>query len=392
MVVAASLKSLFRRRTRTLLALAGIAISAALLLDMTMMATGLTDSFGELIGARGYDLRVTPRGTLPFDSEAGIRDASAARAALERLPGVAAIAPVLGAQLFEVRGDTVGETVFATGLDPRAQMLYTLLSGTDAEAGQAVISRPMAEAAGLEPGDTIRLAAELDLSLARPRSTRALIVSGIGDFLYDAAGQRSVALELAELQRMTARPDEVSLFGVASATNVPGDTLARRIMAALPTVSAYSTEELLGETSRRLLYFRQLATILGSVALVVTALLVSTIITIGVRERWGELATLRALGIAKRRLLLGIAAEGFTLATLGCLLGLPLGLWMAARLDRILLSFPGIPARLSFFVWNAERVSFAFALVIAAGVLAGLLPGWNATRVPLSRVLREEAE
>ena len=61
MILQLSLKSLFRRRSRTLLALAGIAVSAALLLDMTMLASGLTESFGELTTQQGYALRVTPR-------------------------------------------------------------------------------------------------------------------------------------------------------------------------------------------------------------------------------------------------------------------------------------------------------------------------------------------
>jgi putative ABC transport system permease protein len=146
------------------------------------------------------------------------------------------------------------------------------------------------------------------------------------------------------------------------------------------------------EMDRRLLYFRQLAAILGTVALVVTALLVSTIVTIGVRERFGEIATLRAIGVRRRRLLAGIMSEGLVLAGIGCLLGLPLGLWVARYLDRILLTFPGIPANVSFFVWDAPRVGMAIGAVIVVGALSGLVPGWNALRAPLGRVLREEAE
>ena len=110
------------------------------------------------------------------------------------------------------------------------------------------------------------------------------------------------------------------------------------------------------------------------------------------RERFGEIATLRAIGVLRRRVLLGIVSEGLVLTLLGCLLGLPLGLWMAERLDAILLSFPGIPARVSFFVWNPERVLLALLLVIGVGAIAGLIPGWNATHAPLGRALREEAE
>lgn len=393
MIVSLSLRSLVRRRSRTLLALAGIAISAALLLDMTMLASGLTESFGELTRAQGYALRVTPRGTLPFDSEAGLGDAERARRVIEGVAGVRAVAPVLGAQLYLARGDSARESLFTVGIDPRAQMLYLLTEGREpAGGGEAVASAPLAEAYGLQVGDSLPLASELDISLGRPRTVRSYRVSGIADFLYDYAGQRSLALPLGEVQRLTGRPDEVSLFAVAAGSGVDEDSLAAAIEAALPEASVYSTAELMAAMDQRLLYFRQLATILGSISLVVTALLVATIVAIGVRERFGEIATLRAIGVARGRLMAGIVAEGLALALVGSLLGFPLGLWMAERLDRILLAFPGIPARLSFFVFDPVRVVLALAVVIATGALAGLLPGRGALRVPLGRALREEAE
>jgi putative ABC transport system permease protein len=392
MIVSASLRALGRRRGRTALALSGIAVSAALLLDMTMLASGLTHSFGELLGVSGYALRVTPKGILPFDSEAAIPGGDSVGERIRRIPGVRAVAPVLGAQFRVVTGDSAGPPLFTTGIDPRAQFLYRIVEGREPGPGEVVVSEPMARLDRIRIGSTLRLAGGADVSLGRVRDTRDFRVSGVGDFLYDYADQRSLAIPIAEVQRATGRPGEVSLFGVATSEGVDDEDLARRIAAAVPEVSALSTRELLAETDRRLLYFRQLATILGSIALVVTALLVSTIVTIGVRERFGEIATLRAIGVSRARILLSVVAEGLVLAGLGCLAGLPLGLWMARRLDRILLSFPGIPAKMTFFAWEPERVALAMGLVIAVGALAGCLPGLAAVRSPLSQALREEAE
>jgi putative ABC transport system permease protein len=391
MIVSLSIRTLARRRARTLLALGGIAVSAALLLDMTMLASGLTDSFGELTRAQGYALRVTPAGTLPFDSEAGIREAGVVAARLAAEPGVAAVAPVLGAQLY-LAGEEAGEPLFTVGVDPDAQMLYLLTAGAEPREGEVVVSEPLAAALVLAPGSTLPLAAELDPSLGSARDVREYRVSGVGDFLYDHAGQRSLAMHIREVQAITGRPDEVSLFALAAAAGVDEEALAGALEAAVPGISVYSTAELMAAMDRRLLYFRQLATILGSVALVVTALLVGTIVTIGVRERFGEIATLRAIGVRRDRILAAIVAEGFALALAGSLIGLPLGLWMATRLDRILLTFPGLPARLSFFVLDPPRVAFALGVVLATGALAGLLPGSAAVRAPLAVALREEAE
>ena len=392
MIVSAFLKSLFRRRGRTLLALAGIAVSAALLLDMTMLASGLTVSFGELLGASGYSLRVTPKGILPFDSDAAIDDGAGVARRIAAVAGVRAVAPVLGAQFRIVRGDSTGAPVFTVGIDPQAEFLYRLTSGRQPGPGELIVSVPLARDAGLEPGDEVALAGELDVTLGRARATRRVRVSGVGDFLYDYEGEHSLAMPLADLQAATGRAGSVSLFGVATEAGADDEAVVRRIAAAVPEVSAYSTRELMGEMDKRLLYFRQLATILGSVAMVVTALLVSTIITIGVRERFGEIATLRAIGVSGRRVLLAVVTEGLALAGLGCVLGLPLGLWMAGRLDRILLSFPGIPARISFFAWEPRRVALAMGVVIAIGAIAGCIPGLGAVRAPLAQALREEAE
>lgn len=392
MIVSAFLKTLLRRRGRTLLALAGIAVSAALLLDMTMLASGLTVSFGELLGVSGYALRVTPKGILPFDSDAAIPDGAGVARRIAAVKGVRAVAPVLGAQFRMVRGDSAGPPMFTVGIDPRAEFLYRVTRGRQPGPGELIVSAPLARDLGIGPGSVVALAGELDVTLGRARATRRYRVSGVGDFLYDYAGEHSLAMPLADAQAATGRPNDVSLFGVAIDAGADDEAVARRIAAAVPEVSTYSARQLMGEMDKRLLYFKQLATILGSVAMVVTALLVSTIITIGVRERFGEIATLRAIGVRSGRVLLAVVAEGLALAALGCIGGLPLGLWMAGRLDRILLSFPGIPARMTFFAWEPRRVALAMGLVIAIGALAGCIPGLGAVRAPLAQALREEAE
>jgi putative ABC transport system permease protein len=388
-IIRASLRALTVRRARTGLAVAGIAVSVALLLDMTMLGSGLTTSFTRLVAEEGYAMRVTPAGTLPFDSEAGIRDAAAAARSIEAIEGVAGVAPILGARLYLGRE---GDAVATSGIDPARPVVYRLVEGRAPAAGEGVVSQPLAKAAGVGVGGVIEVAPELDPSLGTPRRQRALRISGIAEFYFDEAGQRSLALPLADLQEMTGRPDQVSLFAIAPAPGADEEALVRDIEAAVSGVSAYSTAALSQALDDQLLYFRQLAAILASVALVVTALLVATIVTIGVRERFGEIATLRAIGASRGRLLAGIVVQGAALAGAGALIGLPLGLLVGEWLDGILLALPGIPAAVSFFVWDPGRVAGALAVALGVGVLAGALPGLLAVRTPLSAALREEAE
>jgi putative ABC transport system permease protein len=91
--------SLIRHRGRTMLAVLGVAIAAAMLLDMVMLATGMRESFRELLVSRGYDIRLAPKGTLPFDTDATIPGVSAIIATLRSNPDVREISPVLGGSI-----------------------------------------------------------------------------------------------------------------------------------------------------------------------------------------------------------------------------------------------------------------------------------------------------
>ena len=71
--------TLTRHRSRTLLAILGVAVSAAMLLDMVMLSSGMRASFKNLLLSRGFQLRLAPKGTLPFDTDATIPDASGVR-------------------------------------------------------------------------------------------------------------------------------------------------------------------------------------------------------------------------------------------------------------------------------------------------------------------------
>src|SRR5437868_13508691 len=104
MILALAWASLVRHRTRTLLATVGVAISAAMLLDMVMLATGMRVSFGSLLLAQGFQIRLAPKGTLPFDTDATIPGVSGIMRQLLARGDVIAVSPVLGAQLHVEHG------------------------------------------------------------------------------------------------------------------------------------------------------------------------------------------------------------------------------------------------------------------------------------------------
>ncbi|MFL5580295.1 MAG: ABC transporter permease [Gemmatimonadaceae bacterium] len=397
MIATLAAASLVRHRARTLLAVLGVAVSAAMLLDMVMLATGMRESFRGLLTARGFQLRLAPRGTLPFDSEATVAGAGEVVAMLRARGDDAAVSPVLGASVHDTpaaRPDAPPVAAFALGVNAAVQGDYEHLGGGDAMAPDRLVANDeLLRKAGVRVGDTLDVAAGYDPQLRTFAGRRRLVVAGRARFIYLSAGQAAVALPLATLQGMTGarREDRVSLFMVRLRDGADVERARVEVARAVPRVSAISTAEAVRQVDERLSYFRQLAFILGAVSLVVGFLLVTTIVTISVNERAGEIAVMRAIGVSRARVVQQIVLEGVAISLVGSALGLLLGLATARYLEGILASFPGLPAALEFFLFQPRSAYTALGLLVVSGVLAGVYPSWRAASLPLATTLRREA-
>jgi putative ABC transport system permease protein len=388
-------KSLARRPLRTALSLAGIAVAAAMLLDMVMLSGGIDQSFAQLLLSRGYQIRLSPKGTLPFDTEASLSGTSAILATLRHDPAIEAAGAVLGASLYGRTRDSL-ITVFGYGIQPEAQALYQVTAGKDLVPEDTVgilLSDPAARVLGAGVGDSISLLGRLDPQVAVAGVGRRLVVRGMVHFVYDYRGQPSVATVLAAMQRLAhdGIQDRASLVVVKVRDNQAVERVAAGLRQRFPRLEVNSVADLVGHFRERLVYFRQLSYILGSMSLVVTVLLIATLLTITVNERLGEIATLRAIGVSRATIVRQVFAEGTALILLGATLGILLGLVTARYLDAILTSFPGLPATFSFFVPRADTLSRAGLVLVLTGAVAGLYPAWLAARAPIAATLRAEA-
>lgn len=384
--------SLMRHRVRTALAVAGVAVSAALLLDMVMLSSGMRESFRSLLDVHGFELRLAPKGTLPFDTEATIDSAGALAAVLRANADVAAVSPVLGSQV-HVLLPSGGVSAVSIGIDPAVQGDYDLRSGHDIAApDQAVVSDQFLAATGARVGDTLSMAGGYDAQMRATTGVRRLAIVGTAHFVYMPANPRAVAMPLATLRAMTgARNDPASLVMVRLRKGADAAEVQRWIERAVPRVTAISTADMLQQVDQRLSYFRQLAFILGSVSLVVGVLLVTTLVTVTINERLGEIAVMRAMGVARRSIVVQVVVEGVAIMLAGSVFGLALGLVTAHYLNGILAAFPGLPAAIDFFLFEPRDAWTSLGLLAVCGVVAGIYPAWRGASLPIATTLREEA-
>jgi putative ABC transport system permease protein len=359
-----------------------------------MLATGMRESFRAMLDVRGFQLRVSPKGTLPFDSEATIGGASEIARLLAGHPDVRVVAPVLGAALHLPLPGGGTATAVGLGVEPAVQGDYELEAGRQPAAPHEMVANALLlRRAGARVGDTIAVAVGYDPQVRTYRGQRRLVVVGHARFFYLAADQAAAALPLATLQGMggTDRADRVSLFMIRARDGADIEGVRAWIAERVPRVTALSTATAMAAVDERLSYFRQLAFILGSVSLAVGFLLVTTLVTVSVNERVGEIAVMRAIGVAKHRIVRQIVLEGLAISVAGAFLGLLLGLATARYLNGILKAFPGLPAAIDFFLFQPRAAAAALGLLVLAGLAAGAYPAWRAASLPIARTLREEA-
>jgi putative ABC transport system permease protein len=390
-----SIKNLGRHRLRTGLSILGIAISAAMLLDMVMLSGGIEKSFTQLLLARGYQIRLTPKGTLPFDTEATLSGVGGILRLVRQNPAIEAAGAVLGSSLYGRRRDSL-ITLFGYGIQPESQALYQLEMGRDLSPNDTLgvlLSPPAAHLLEAGVGDTVNLVGRLDPQVVTEAVSRKLSVRGIVRWVYDYKGQPSVGTVLPVMQTLSGQRagDQASLLMIKVRNDAAVSDVAVELRQSFPMIEVSSVADLVRYFKQRLVYFRQLSYILGTMSLIVTVLLVATLLTITVNERLGEIATLRAIGIRRATVIRAVLIEGTTLTLIGAGLGILLGLGTARYLDSILTSFPGLPAAFSFFVPRRESLTTAGLVLVLTGSLAGLYPAWLAARAPIAATLRAEA-
>jgi putative ABC transport system permease protein len=163
----------------------------------------------------------------------------------------------------------------------------------------------------------------------------------------------------------------VAVFAVQRAVAAYG---GEPLMAVLPGVALDELWEVVGIGERALLGMSVM------VALVSLAGLVAVVLA-GLNERRRELAVLRAVGAGPRHVLLLLAGEGGLVTLLGVLLGTLLATALVIGAGPWIQQQFGIGLKLS-----APTASQWIVLggIVAAGLLASLVPGWRAYRMSLA--------
>ncbi len=389
-------RTLVRRHGRLALFIAAVTVAAAVLIDMVMLAAGLQRSLSDLLEATGYQVRVVPKGMLPFETEAAILSSDSLAQLLRADPRIDEATPIWARTVYVARPEAAmsPEATFCYGVPAGTTPALRLVEGRSVErAGEVIVDARLAGDLEVTPGGSLEIGLEPDAALGAMRRQRSVRVVGVAEFMFAAEGAATIGMTIEDLWNLAGTASHpAAMIALRVARDADAYAVARDYRGRLGYVDVYAIPEMIEAAGDRLTYFQQLSLVLGTVSLSVAFLLVTTLLTLSVNERWGEIAALRALGITRGRMLAQVAWQGLIISATGTTAGIAVGLIVARYLDGILTRFPGLPLNVSFFILEPFDAVLSVTLLLATGLLAGLYPAWRAASVNIALVLRQEIE
>lgn len=392
-------RTLRRQPARAVLGILGVAAVGALLFDMLLLSRGLVLSMQDALDRGGFDIRVTATASLPGTGPR-VSNGTVVAEAIAALPEVDEAVPIRfgdGRASTAPRSAGVGFGLF--GAEPSRRRAWTILRGRDltrrhdVPVGEMLINETLARMLRVDAGAVITFRASCS------RATEALPpvtarVAGIARFPFDTLSQGTAAMNRLDFAAACGAPedDAADLILVAAASGYEPDQARDAIARVRPDLSAATNAQLVGQLEQAgFSYFRQISTVLATVTMVFGLLLITVLLTVSVNQRLGTIAALRAIGFSRRRMVGDVIAESALMVGIGGLLALPLGVALAAWLDRILKRMPGIPTELHFFVFEPRALALHVAILVATAILAALYPVRLVSRLPIAATLREDS-
>ncbi|RME82490.1 MAG: ABC transporter permease [Caldilineae bacterium] len=360
------LKNLWRRRTRTLLTILGIAIGVAAVVSLGAMAEGLMRNYGSVVGLSN-DLMITQANAIDV-AYSSLDEELADR--LRSVPGVETVeAGVYG---WIVTEEMPFFLLFGYEPDTVAMNHYRIVEGKPVTGPkQIAIGRRAQEALKKNVGDILRI-------YGVPYQVVGIYETGQG--LEESGGVTT----LEDAQEITQKQRKVSLFQVGVQRGADIDQVAQRLEAVDDdlVVSVSSEYETNADWTA---YLQGFAWGVAAIAILIGGLGMMNAMVMSVLERTREIGTLRAVGWSRGRVVGLIMGETVLVSAVGGVFGIVLGV----LLTEATASIPGIGAMLEG-AYTPTIFIQGMATALLLGVIGGAYPAWVAANLQPVEALRYE--
>jgi putative ABC transport system permease protein len=408
-----AIRNITRNRRRSELTVITVVIGVFILMNAQGMLRGFTTMvYGHMMAMDTAQVQIENVGyrvdarRLPLDFV--IPSSAILAEKLRTLPGVIAVSQRIDAS-FELTNGRESVTTTVRGASQEEARVTDLgshiVQGSMFQPGKPglVIGKGLAVKLGLTTGDTAFFTA-LDRHSARNLGSAP--ITGIFDFGYPLLDDSLVYLDIDQLRPFLDLGPVATRIVIRGRDPQASARLTGAVEAALrkwegstasdtSELKAYEwrtfAESLVSTIETR---FRFLMTILGTLFVLIIAGIFNTM-AMNVQERYGEIGTLRAIGMRRTGLVKVFLAEGMVMGLAGCIIAaIPatiVGLWLGIRgIDMTGVLPRDIPIPFGSILrasYSAEDALRALAAGVGAAALGSFLPARRASRLPITEAL-----
>lgn len=386
-----AVRNLFRRRARTLLTVFGIAIGVLALTVMGSMAQKVDRMVGGVQQYLQYRIAIGEHGQSPFYG-GGLIPSHLAREAA-RVPGVAVVETTLTLLYHSNQGPTLSlpDTIVGVHLSQllKAEPLeppdirLTFARGGWWKAGAewaGVIGSSLAREVHARVGHYIRVHGHrfLVTGLLNPTLTSPDTMM----FVPMAAAQ-TLDIEEHPIFNAVPRQDLITNVWAVVGKGHNADRVADRLRKAIPGAVVDSPTQLLAQIASTTTAFYLIVWGSALVALLVGGLSVVNTMVMAVNERVREIGIKKAVGATDLDILKEFVTEAALIGLVGGVVGAALGSVLVGVLNQW-------SARLgqAIFLLTPGLLEGAMGFAVVLGVVAGLIPAWQAARLDPIQALR----
>jgi putative ABC transport system permease protein len=385
-------KNLKRKKTRTILTLIGISLSAWVLASLLGFNRGYESALSRDIDAMGFQVLVTAKGcpyeaaTLMLKGGTGLRYMKQAVVLdIKKNPEVEDITPMLMHAIFDPnKGESGGITAYL-GVDPAT---FPRLKGslefrqgkwfTDPNGLEAVMGYEAAELEQREAGDVL-LIPEKNIEL---KVTGILKRTGTQD-------DGTIFLPIKTVQHLFGKEGELTGVGVKVRKEANITRLEEKLYN-LPDVQVVSLAQVKSTIMNLVATAKMMVVSIAVIAVLIAMLGVVNTVLMSVMERLQEIGILKSLGAMPFDIFVLVWTETLILCAAGGAAGTLLALGLARVTDLLVRGILPYAPNGALVSIDLPIAFLTVAMVVVIGVLSGMYPAWKASQVrPLDSIRNE---
>lgn len=373
-----AVKNLFRRPTRSVLTLVGIAISIGVLFSFISFNNGFEAGLNKEMESLGVHMLAVAKGC-PYEATALILHGGdvpnyltmADFEKISRIEGISVAAPLYMAQLYEKTTDSL---VIVSGITADTARLKPYLSFDSAGDSLAVIgATAFSEEKMKKPGDTIII------------NDQEFEVDKV---LEPTGGQDDsmVFVGLGKLHALTGKPDQLTAVSI-KLSDISKIGEVKKEVEEVPDVQAVPMSQVVGTIQNLVGSARLMVSSVLFVAIVVAVIGILNTVVMSVFERTAELGMLRAIGSSPSNIFILIMVETLILSVSGGIIGTSGALIGSSVIEMLVRGALPFSPKGSLITFDPFLFLICILASGALGVIASLYPCWLASKVsPLEAI------